>query len=146
MNPSYPGRSGPVSLWDTTCTKTITLGYDKGKDLVTVREASHQVTGSKFCLVTINNLSGVVQTARVSKIQNTDLKIFKLDNTDEIWWKTLPDMEAAQAKERVAFGPAGGAFSGGWKGKEDAAFSFDVKSGMGKGLYAINTSKQDLFF
>ena len=58
MNPRYPGRKGPTSLWDTSCTKTIVLGYDKGKDLVTQRTNSHNVKGSKFCLITVNNLSG----------------------------------------------------------------------------------------
>jgi len=93
MNPRYPGRKGPTSLWDTSCTKTIVLGYDKGKDLVTQRTNSHNVKGSKFCLITVNNLSGAHQNVTISKIQSDNLKIFKLDNTDQIWWKTLPDME-----------------------------------------------------
>ena len=58
MNPPYPGRNGPKSLWDTKCTKTITLGYDKGKDLIVEREETHTVGKRLFCLVTVNNLSG----------------------------------------------------------------------------------------
>lgn len=93
MNPQYPGRAGPASLWDTKCTKTITLGYDNGNDLVKIREANHNVIGSKFCLITINNLSGADQNITVSNIQSNDLKVYKLDNTDQIWWMTLPTME-----------------------------------------------------
>jgi hypothetical protein len=108
--------------------------------------------------VTINNLSGASQNVTISNIQNDDLKIFKLDNTDEIWWKTLPDMEMERAAAQATFAPgslAGGAIGGassllgGGLAVAPAVkpdLKFHVNSGMGKGVYAINTSKSDLSF
>ena len=64
--------------------------------------------------------------------------MFKLDNTDQIWWKTLPDMEKQQKAKKSTHGM-------GPKSKSDDLL-FDVKSGMGKGVYAINTNKGELSF
>ena len=62
INPTYPGRedvAGPVDKLKTECTKTITLEYDNNQNLVELRESTHTVSKDRFCLITINNLSGV---------------------------------------------------------------------------------------
>ena len=67
INPPYTGRNSAKSLWDKKCTQTITLQYDKGKNLVVKRESTHSVEKRLFCLITINNLSGVTQHVDITK-------------------------------------------------------------------------------
>ena len=90
INPVYPGRKPQTKLWDDECTKTINLEYDNGDSLIPIREHTHSVGYEQFCLITINNFSLKNQKLILHENQNADqLKLFKLDNTDEIWWKTL---------------------------------------------------------
>ena len=61
-----------------------------------------------------------------------------MNNTDEIWWRTLPEM-----KKKVESEPYEPVFAP--KHKQDIhkvhRNYFTLKSGMGNGLYAINSDE-----
>ena len=93
------------------------------------RDDSHSVSKRQFCLITINNFSGVNQT--VSLVDYTfnknKLKLYQLSNTDQIWWKTLNEMDDADQHF----------------GTTENNGEFTIVSGTGKGIYAINLDDND---
>lgn len=58
---------------------------------------THNVTKKKYCLVIINNLSTYNQSISVkNSINNTKMRLFILNNTDEVWWRTIKRMESSE--------------------------------------------------
>ena len=127
LNPSYPGRKPtPTTIYDGDCDKTIEIKYG---DQETVKNIVHKVGQDKMCLVTINNFSGKTYEVVVETEANDDkFKIFRLDNTDEMWWKTIKKLEDAVPAE----GP----------GVDQK--NFKILSGTGKGVYAFSLDSDNV--
>ena len=99
LNPPYPGYvPPPTDIWDRECNQEITLTYGNETELL---ELAHNVKERKLCLITINNLSGknLNITIDTSSEEYDDLRMFRLDNTDEIWWKSITEMEKGLAEQ-----------------------------------------------
>ena len=144
LNPVYQGRPEPAwvaekeaiangepasntGVWDMKCTQEIKLKYD---ELQPYREITHKVKRGKFCLITINNMSGRNHSIQViEETNNEKMVLYKLDNTDEMQWKTFKLLEAQLNAE----------FPGVDQHElHETQKNFDIISGMGKGVYIIN--------
>ena len=125
INPDHYGVKTPLSVFDTSCNKDIFLRYDNPQELVI---NTHNVKKDRLCLIKINNLSG--RTHRLSimpKQTSPELYLFLLNNTDQIYWKTIKNMED----------PITGSNEPGAVARE-TPFEVDVISGTGVGVYAMN--------
>ena len=127
MNPTYSGRKEPTyQKFDAKCDREIKLEY-KGVGTSDVNDANHDLSENivkgQFCLITINNFSGKTHKVTFKTNENADkLRLFTLDNTDEIWTRTLVNMAA----DNLEFGTT------------DKNQEFEILSGTGKGIYTLN--------
>ena len=86
-----------------------------------------------FCLITINNFSGKNQTVKVTYQATEELFwLYRLDNTDEMQWKTIQYMENLMKAESEAAGSSDDDH------KHDSQSEYTIISGMGKGVYVMN--------
>ena len=131
---------------DKVCSSSIDLEYSDKSIVPKVK--AHSVKKGSICLITINNFSGVTHNVQIVEPDHEGesedkkkkevpeeklLRLFKLDNTDELQWRTIKNMEAAQKVEQ----------GGDDDHHHEAAKKFDVISGTGKGIYVINLSDDD---
>ena len=105
-----------------------------------MRDISHSVKNFQFCLVTINNFSGKNQTIEIGNELDENaldnLKLYRLDNTDEMQWKTVTYMDNYMNELAIENGAV--------TEEEiqtfiyDYGIKYDLISGMGTAVYVVN--------
>ena len=146
LNPDWgvPGRASfqdipsDGGLWDPDCSKTINIMYGEAPDF---QDIAHSLKKFSFCLVKINNFSGKNQTVEVSYDTTNEqtFRLYRLDNTDEMQWKTITFMEEQIEAEMAAQGLD----HDDEEHMHDSQKKYTIISGMGKAVYVMNLDMQN---